>query len=161
MIEIAKRLGYPADALGVITALVNNPTAFDARPNPSRQVDLTEWEGLARWLGRDPQRFPLTPDDRRNADRVDLLLDLLFGLYQRGVSRFIFFANSPEGVVRGRPRSLFGVEAGPHPDNGVKRRGYSVSLVEVVKQLLAIQPVEGEEGQEEGQAQEGGVGSAG
>jgi len=170
MIEIAKRLGYPADALGVITALVNNPSAFDARPSPSRQVDMTEWEELVRWLGRDPAKYPLSPDDRKSADRVDLLLDMLRDLYQRYVSRFILFANSPEGVVRGRPRVLFGVEAGPYLDNGVKRRGYSVSLVEVVKQLLAIQPeveeqaqgqeTQGQEG-EEGQAQDGGVGSAG
>jgi hypothetical protein len=139
MIEIAKRLGYPADALGVITALVNNPTAFDARPSPGRQVDMSEWEGLVRWLGRDPQRFPLSLDDRRNADRVDLLLDLLFDLYQRGVSRFIFYANSPEGVVRGRPRELFGAPVGPYLDSGVKRRGYSVSLVELTKHLLALQ----------------------
>jgi hypothetical protein len=151
MIEIAKKLGYQADALGVITSLVNNPTAFDARPSPGRQVDLTEWEGLVRWLGRDPARYPLGPDDKKSADRVDLLLDMLRDLYQRGVSRFIFFANSPEGVVRGRPRELFGVPVGPYLDNGVKRRGYSVSLVEVVKQLLAVQPmVEGQEGQQGG-----------
>jgi hypothetical protein len=157
MIEIAKKLGYPADALGVITALINNPTAFDARPSPSGQVDLTEWEGLVRWLGRDPQRFPLTPDDRRNADRVDLLLDVLRDLYQRGMARFVFYANSPEGVVRGRPRELFGAPVGPYLDNGVKRRGYSVSLVEVVKQLLAIQPmVEEQEQQGQAQEQEGG-----
>jgi hypothetical protein len=153
MIEIAKKLGYQADALGVITALVNNPTAFDTRPSPTKQVDLTEWEGLVRWLGRDPGRYPLTPDDKKSADRVDLLLDMLRDLYQRGVSRFVFFANSPEGVVKGRPRTLFGVEAGPHPDNGVKRRGYSVSLVEVVKQLLAIQPVVEEEQQEQAQGE--------
>jgi hypothetical protein len=150
MIEIAKKLGYQADALGVITALVNNPTAFDARPSPGRQVDLTEWEWLVRWLGRDPSRYPLTPDDRRNADRVDLLLDMLRDLYQRSIARFIFYANSPEGVVRGKPRTLFGSEVGPYPDNdGKKRRGYSVSLVEIVRQLLAIQPMV-EEAQEQG-----------
>jgi hypothetical protein len=158
MIEIAKKLGYQADALGVITALVNSPTAFDARPGLGRQVDLTEWEWLVRWLGRDPQRFPLTPDDRRNADRVDLLLDMLRDLYQRGIARFIFYANSPEGVVRGKPRTLFGSEVGPYPDNdGKKRRGYSVSLVELVRQLLAIQPMV-EEAQEQGQGQEQGGG---
>jgi hypothetical protein len=165
MVEIAKKLGYPADALGVITALVNNPTAFDARPSPTKQADLSEWEGLVKWLGRDPQRFPLTPDDRRNADRIDLLLDLLFGLYQRGVARVILFANSPEGVVKGKPKTLFGVPVGPYLDNGAKRRGYSVSLVEIVKQLLAIQPMveeqaqgveeQQEEGREEGQKGQG------
>jgi len=159
MIEIAKKLGYPADALGVITALVNNPTAFDARPSPGRQVDLTEWEWLVRWLGRDTGRYPLTPDDKKSADRVDLLLDMLRDLYQRGIARFIFYANSPEGVVRGKPRTLFGSEVGPYPDNdGKKRRGYSVSLVELVRQLLAIQPMVVEEDQEQGGGQGQGEG---
>ena len=164
MIEIAKKLGYPADALGVITALVNNPTAFDARPSPGGQVDLTEWEVLVRWLGRDPGRYPLGPDDKKSADRVDLLLDMLRDLYQRGMARFIFYANSPEGVVRGRPRELFGVPVGPYLDNGVKRRGYSVSLVEVVKQLLAIQPMveeQEQQGQAQGQEREGQQGQEG
>jgi len=161
MIEIAKRLGYPADALGVITALVNSPTAFDARPSIVKQVDLTEWEGLVRWLGRDPAKYPLSPDDRRSADRVDLLLDMLRDLYQRGVSRFIFFANSPEGVVRGKPRTLFGVEPSPYMDNNTKRRGFPVSLVEVVKHLLAVQPMVGEEEEGRGQSREQGEGGGG
>ncbi len=152
MIEIAKKLGYPADALGVITALVNNPTAFDARL-VRRQVDLTEWEGLVKWLGRDTQKFPLSPDDKKNADRVDQLLDLLYSLANQGVTRVILFANSPEGVVRGRPRTLFGVNVSVYNDNNTKRRGYSVGLAELVKQLLALAP-EGEEGEGQG-GQEG------
>jgi len=154
MIEIAKRLGYQADALGAITALVNNPTAFDARL-VKRQVDLTEWERLVRWLGRDPGRFPLNPDDRKNADKIDLLLDLLYNFANQGITRVILYANSPEGVVRGRPRTLFGADVSIYNDNNTKRRGYSVGFAELVKQLLALVP-EGEEGQaQEGREQEG------
>jgi len=159
MIEIAKKLGYPADALGVITALVNNPTAFDARL-VRRQVDLTEWEGLVRWLGRDTSRFPLNPDDRKNADKIDLLLDLLYSLANQGITRVILYANSPEGVVRGRPRTLFGVDVSVYNDNNAKRRGYSVGLAELVKQLLALVPegVEEQGGQEGQEEQEQGAG---
>jgi hypothetical protein len=151
MIEIAKRLGYPGDALGVITSLVNNPSAFDARL-VRRQVDLTEWERLVRWLGRDPGRFPLTDDDRRRGDRADLLLDLLYSLANQGITRVILYANSPEGVVRGRPRTLFGADVSIYNDNNVKRRGYSVSLIELVKQLLALVPEGVEEQQGQGQS---------
>ena len=151
MIEIAKRLGYPGDALGVITSLVNNPSAFDARL-VRRQVDLTEWERLVRWLGRDPGRFPLTDDDRRHGDRADLLLDLLYSLANQGITRVILYANSPEGVVRGRPRTLFGADVSIYNDNNVKRRGYSVSLIELVKQLLALVPEGVEERQGQGQS---------
>jgi hypothetical protein len=80
MENVTKNLGYVADAYGIITALVNNPIAFDAKITYSRkQVDLKEWEGLAKALGRDPGRYPLSPDDRRSADRIDLLLDMLYG----------------------------------------------------------------------------------
>ncbi|MDT7970050.1 MAG: hypothetical protein RQ842_05745, partial [Vulcanisaeta sp.] len=151
MIEIAKRLGYPGDALGVITSLVNNPSAFDARL-VRRQVDLTEWERLVRWLGRDPQKFPLNPDDRKNADKIDLLLDLLYSLANQGITRVLLFANSPEGVVRGRPRALFGVDVSIYNDNNAKRRGYSVGLAELVKQLLALVPEGAEEQQGQGQS---------
>ena len=145
MIEIAKRLGYPADALGIITALVNNPAAFDAKtPAPRKDIDLSEWETLVRALGRDPGRFPLSPDDKKNADRVDLLLDMLYDLYQRGITRIVLFANSPEGVVKGRPQRLFGVEKTRYPDTtGVKRVSYPVPLVNLARELLQV--TEGEE----------------
>jgi hypothetical protein len=147
MIEIAKRLGYQADALGVITALVNNPTAFDAKtPTPRKDIDLTEWEALVRALGRDPQKFPLNPDDKKNADRVDLLLDMLYNLINNGTSRIVLFANSPYGAVKGRPAKLFGVEKTRHPDTtGVKRVSYSVPLVNLARELLQVT-----EGEDEG-----------
>jgi hypothetical protein len=140
MIEITKRLGYQADALGVITALVNNPTAFDAKtPTPRKDIDLSEWEALVRALGRDPQKFPLNPDDKKNADRVDLLLDMLYNLINNGTSRIVLFANSPYGAVKGRPAKLFGVEKTRYPDTtGVKRASYSVPLVNLARELLQV-----------------------
>jgi len=153
MMGITKQLGYQADALGVITALVNNPVAFDAKLSPPKQrTDLGEWEELVKALGRDPQRFPLTPDDRRNADRVDLLLDMLRDLYQRGIMRIILYANSPHGVVEGTPRRLFNAIHTNYKYNANEyREGYSVSIVELARHLLAVAP---EEAPEEEQAQE-------
>ncbi|MDT7970492.1 MAG: hypothetical protein RQ842_07980 [Vulcanisaeta sp.] len=142
MVEVARELGYPGTVLGVITALVNNPNAFGAKLVRKR-VGLAEWESLVKALGRDVSRYPLSPGDRERADEVDNLLDLLYDLYQQGVSRVILYTKSR--VVEGKPRRLFGVEPGPYMDNGVRRRGYSVSLVELVKQFLATQP-EVEEG---------------
>jgi hypothetical protein len=142
MVEVARELGYPGTVLGVITALVNSPDAFGAKLVRKR-VGLAEWESLVKALGRDVSRYPLSPGDRERADEVDNLLDLLYDLYQQGVSRVILYTKSR--VVEGKPRRLFGVEPGPYMDNGVRRRGYSVSLVELVKQFLATQP-EVEEG---------------
>jgi hypothetical protein len=151
MIEITKRLGYQADALGVITALVNNPTAFDAKtPTPRKDIDLSQWEALVRALGRDPQKFPLNPDDKKNADRVDLLLDMLYNLINNGTNRIVLFANSTFGAVRGRPAKLFGVEKTRYPDTtNVKRPAYPVPLVTLVRELLQVTEGE-EEGENEG-----------
>jgi hypothetical protein len=135
MVEVARELGYPGTVLGVITALVNNPNAFGAKLVRRFQVDLSEWGSLVREFGRDVSRYPL--GDRERADEVDQLLDLLFNLYRQGVSRVILYAKSR--VVVGKPRRLFGAEPGPYMDNGVRRRGYSVSLVELTKRLLALQ----------------------
>jgi hypothetical protein len=143
MVEVARELGYPGTAFGVITALVGNPGAFGAKLVRRFQVDLTEWGSLVKEFGRDVSRYPLGPGDRERADEVDQLLDLLYNLYQQGVSRVILYTKSR--VVEGKPRRLFGVEPGPYMDNGVRKRGYSVSLVELVKQFLATQP-EVEEG---------------
>jgi hypothetical protein len=153
MIEITRQLGQPVDAFSILTALINNPTAFDAKPSPPKQqVNMSELEDLVRALGRDPSKYPLNPDDKKTADRIDLLLDTLFNLYQRGTARVILFANSPYGVVDGTPRKLFNAVHSNYRDlNNNEREGYSVSLVELTKQLLAVAP---EEAQEE-QAQEG------
>jgi hypothetical protein len=122
MENVTKNLGYVADAYGIITALVNNPIAFDAKITYSRkQVDLKEWEGLAKALGRDPGRYPLSPDDRRSADRIDLLLDMLYGLYQRGLTRVILFAKSQDGVVKWTPRTLFNTINSNYPDNSGRK----------------------------------------
>jgi hypothetical protein len=156
MMGITKQLGYPADALGVITALVNNPVAFDAKLSPPKQrTDLTEWEGLVKALGRDPSRYPLTPDDKKNADRVDLLLDMLRDLYQRGIMRIILYANSPHGVVEGTPRRLFNAIHTNYKYNANEyREGYSVSIVELARHLLAVAPEEASEEEEQAQDQE-------
>jgi hypothetical protein len=154
MMGITKQLGYPADALGVITALVNNPVAFDAKLSPPKQrTDLTEWEELVKALGRDPAKYPLTPDDKKNADRIDLLLDMLRDLYQRGIMRVILYANSPHGVVEGTPRRLFNAI---HSNYKGGREGYSVSLVELARHLLAVaqEAPEEEQAQEEQQSQD-------
>jgi hypothetical protein len=135
MVEVARELGYPGTALGVITALVGNPGAFGAKLVRRFQVDLTEWGSLVREFGRDVSRYPL--GDRERADEVDQLLDLLFNLYRQGVSRVILYAKSR--IVEGKPRRLFGAEVAPYSDNGVRKRGYSVSLVVLVKRLLALQ----------------------
>ena len=158
MENVAKNLGYVADAYGIINALVNNPIAFDAKITYSRkQVDLKEWEELAKALGRDPGRYPLSPDDRRSADRIDLLLDMLYGLYQRGLTRVVLFAKSQDGVVKWTPRTLFNAINSNYPDNsGKKRPGYSISLVELARQLLPTTPEEDEQGQGQGgQEQQG------
>jgi len=158
MENVAKNLGYVADAYGIITALVNNPIAFDAKITYSRkQVDLKEWEELAKALGRDPGRYPLTDDDRKRADRIDLLLDMLYGLYQRGLTRVVLFAKSQDGVVKWTPRTLFNAINSNYPDNsGKKRPGYSISLVELARQLLPTTLEEDEQGQGQGgQEQQG------
>jgi hypothetical protein len=147
MVEIARELGYPGTVLGVITALVSNPGAFGAKL-VRKWVDLSEWVSLVREFGRDVSRYPLGPGDRERVDEVDQLLNLLYNLYQQGVSRVILYAKTR--VVVGRPKRLFGASVNVYHDNGVRRRGYSVSLVELVKRLLALQQ----------QVQEGG-GSAG
>jgi hypothetical protein len=136
MVEVARELGYPGTVLGVITALVSNPGAFGAKL-VRKWVDLSEWESLVKEFGRDVSRYPLGPGDRERADEVDQLLDLLFNLYRQGVSRVILYAKSR--IVEGKPRRLFGAEVAPYSDNGVRKRGYSVSLVVLVKRLLALQ----------------------
>jgi hypothetical protein len=153
MMEITKQLGYPVDAFNILNALINNPTAFDAKlPPPRQRTDLGEWEELVKALGRDPSRYPLTPDDRKTADRVDLLLDMLRDLYQRGIMRIILYANSPHGVVEGTPRRLFNAIHTNYKYNANEyREGYSVSLVELARHLLTVAP---EEAPEEEQAQE-------
>jgi hypothetical protein len=137
MVEVARELGYPGTALGVITALVSNPGAFGAKLVRRYQVDLSEWVSLVREFGRDVSRYPLGPGDRERVDEVDQLLNLLYNLYQQGVSRVILYAKTR--VVVGRPKRLFGASVNVYHDNGVRRRGYSVSLVELVKRLLALQ----------------------
>jgi len=160
MIEITRQLGQPVDAFSILTALINNPTAFDAKPSPPKQqVNMSELEDLVRALGRDPSKYPLNPDDKKTADRIDLLLDTLFNLYQRGVTRVILFANSPYGVVDGTPRKIFNAVHSNYndPNNNKEREGYSISLVELAKHLLAVAPEEAQEAREtqETQAQEG------
>jgi hypothetical protein len=158
MMEITKQLGYPVDAFNILNALINNPTVFDAKlPPPRQRTDLNEWEALVKALGKDPTKYPLSPDDRKTADRIDLLLDMLRDLYQRGIMRIIFYANSPHGVVNGTPRRLFNTVHTNFKYNDEYREGYSVSLVELARHLLAVQPMEEEEegqGQEQSQNQE-------
>jgi hypothetical protein len=152
MMEITKQLGYPADAFNILNALINNPTAFDAKlPPPKPRTDLSEWEELVKALGRDTGKYPLTPDDRKTADRIDLLLDMLRDLYQRGIMRVILYANSPHGVVNGTPRRLFNAI---HSNYKGGREGYSVSLVELAKHLLAVSPEAQEEEEEEEQEEQ-------
>ena len=68
---------------------------------------MKEWEELAKALGRDPSRYPLSPDERRSADRIDLLLDMIYGMYQRDLTRVVLFAKSQGGVVKWTPRTLY------------------------------------------------------
>jgi len=154
MIDKAKALGFVADAYGVITALVNNPAAFDARITTGRQVDMTEWEALTKALGRDPTRYPLTPDDRKTAGRIDLLLDMLREMYQTNRTRVILYAKSPNSIVKHTYRTLFNVDVSNYPDphiNNKKRPGYSISIAELARHLLQAMPEEQQEGEAQGQ----------
>jgi hypothetical protein len=115
---------------------------------------MTEWEALAKALGRDPTRYPLTPDDRKTAGRIDLLLDMLREMYQTNRTRVILYAKSPNGIVKHTYRTLFSVDVSNYPDphiNNKKRPGYSISIAELARHLLQAMPEEQQEGEAQGQ----------